>query len=94
MMLFLSRSDPLVSEFPPFILDVREVVDSSTESLSVCTQNEQDLKAPVQNRKKWALRFQELDYPVSSGPMTVRGIIRRRQGASPLTKRRLDGGEA
>jgi hypothetical protein len=26
-MLFLSRSDPLVSEFPFFMLDVREVVD-------------------------------------------------------------------
>jgi hypothetical protein len=30
--LFLLRSDPLVSEFPPFMLDVHEVVDSPAES--------------------------------------------------------------
>jgi hypothetical protein len=31
-MLPLSRSDPLLSEFPPFMLDVLEVVDSPAES--------------------------------------------------------------
>jgi hypothetical protein len=31
-MLFLSRLDPLVLEFPPFMLDVREVVNSPVES--------------------------------------------------------------
>jgi hypothetical protein len=34
-MLPLSRSDPLLSEFPPFMLDVREVVDSPAESPNV-----------------------------------------------------------
>jgi hypothetical protein len=28
----LSRSDPLLSKFPPFMLDVLEVVDSPAES--------------------------------------------------------------
>jgi hypothetical protein len=28
----LSRSDPLLSEFPPFMLNVLEVVDSPAES--------------------------------------------------------------
>jgi hypothetical protein len=31
-MLPLSRSDPLLQEFPPFMLDVLEVVDSPVES--------------------------------------------------------------
>jgi hypothetical protein len=39
MMLFLSRSDPLVSEFPPFMLDVSEVVNSPEES-SKCVSHE------------------------------------------------------
>jgi hypothetical protein len=46
-MLFLSRSDPLLPEFPPFMLDVLEVVDSPAESPKcVRTQNEQELEAP------------------------------------------------
>jgi hypothetical protein len=41
-MLPLSRSDPLLLEFPPFMLDVLEVIDSSTESPKcVATWNEQ-----------------------------------------------------
>jgi hypothetical protein len=32
MMLFLLRSDPLVMVFPPFMLDMREVVGSTAES--------------------------------------------------------------
>jgi hypothetical protein len=47
-MLFLSRSDPLVLEFPPFMLDMLEVVDSLAESLKcVYTQNEQESEAPA-----------------------------------------------
>jgi hypothetical protein len=41
-MLPLSRSDPLLLEFPPFMLDVLEVVDCSAESPKcVTTRNEQ-----------------------------------------------------
>jgi hypothetical protein len=48
MMLFLSRLDPLVSEFPFFMLDVREVVDSPAESPKcVGTQIEQEPEAPA-----------------------------------------------
>jgi hypothetical protein len=36
--LFLSRSDPLLPEFPPFMLYVLEVVNSPTElAKCVCT---------------------------------------------------------
>jgi hypothetical protein len=35
-MLPLSRSDPLLSEFLPFKLDVLEVVDSPAESPKMC----------------------------------------------------------
>jgi hypothetical protein len=49
-MLFLSRSDPLVSEFSFFMLDVHEVVDSPAESLRyVDTRIEQDPKAHTQS---------------------------------------------
>jgi hypothetical protein len=40
-MLLLSRSDPLLPEFPPFMLDMIEVVDSLAESPKcVATRNE------------------------------------------------------
>jgi hypothetical protein len=32
----LSRSDPLLLEFPPFMLDVLEVIDSLAESSKIC----------------------------------------------------------
>jgi hypothetical protein len=57
-MLPLSRSDPLLPEFPPFILDVLEVVDSPAESSKcVATRNEQGPKAPAQNYRNQTLRF-------------------------------------
>jgi hypothetical protein len=47
-MLPLLRSDLLLPEFPPLMIDVFEVVDSSAESPKcVSTQNEQELKAHV-----------------------------------------------
>jgi hypothetical protein len=46
----LFRSDLLLPEFPPFMLDVLEVVDSPAESPKcVCTQNEHEPKSPAQN---------------------------------------------
>jgi hypothetical protein len=76
MMLFLSRSDPLVPEFPPFMLDVLEVVDSPMElPKCVCTQNKQESEAPAQSKENWTIQFQELDSPVLSRPMTVRGDV-------------------
>jgi hypothetical protein len=58
MMLFLSRSDPLVPKFPPFMLDVREVVDSPAESSKcVATQIRQEPEAHVQNRRNGTMRF-------------------------------------
>jgi hypothetical protein len=47
-MLPLSRLDPLLSEFPPFMIDVLEVVDSSAESPKcVATQIGQEPEALV-----------------------------------------------
>jgi hypothetical protein len=49
-MLPLLWSDPFLPEFPPFMLDVLELVDSPVESPKcVCTQNKQELEAPAQN---------------------------------------------
>jgi hypothetical protein len=50
--------------------------------------------APVWNRRIRAVRFQESDGPVLSGPTATRGITGLRQGAFPLTKWRLDREEA
>jgi hypothetical protein len=53
-MLPLLRSDPLWSEFPPFMLDMLEVVESPAES-SKCavTRIEHKLKASAQNSRNW-----------------------------------------
>jgi hypothetical protein len=60
-MLFLSRSDPLLPEFPPFMLDVFEVVDSLVK-LPKCvrTGNEQEREASAQNRVNRTVRFCQL----------------------------------
>jgi hypothetical protein len=74
MILFLSRSDLLVSEFSPFMLDVCEIVDSPVEAPKcVATQIEHELEAPAQNNKKQIVQFLESDSPILSGPMAVRG---------------------
>jgi hypothetical protein len=75
-MLFLSRSDPLVPKFPPFMLGVLEVVNSSTESLKcVCTRNEQESEALAQNRTNRIQRFGKPEGPVLSVPTVVRGTV-------------------
>jgi hypothetical protein len=76
MMLPLSRSDPLLSKFSPFMLDMFEVVDSPVESPKcVTTQNEQEPKAPTQNCRNRTVRFQKPDTLVLSRPAVVRGVI-------------------
>jgi hypothetical protein len=75
-MLPLSRSDPLWLEFPPFMLDRLEVVDSLAELLKyVRTQNEQKPKATAQNWANRMVQFGKLDYPVPSAPAVVKGTI-------------------
>jgi hypothetical protein len=82
-MLSLSRSDPLFPEFPSFILDVLEVVDSPTESSKyVHIRNEQKLDAPICKPEGSVL----------SGPTAVSGAARLRRGAPPPAKRHLDSG--
>jgi hypothetical protein len=76
MMLFLSRSDPLVPEFPFYMVDMREVVDSPAESSKcVSTQIEQESEAPARNRNQ-TVRFLKLDPQVLLGPMTVRSTTK------------------
>jgi hypothetical protein len=75
-MLFLSRSDPLILEFPPILLDMHEVVDSSEESPKcVCTRIGREPEALVQNGRNRIVRFQELDTLVLSRPAAVKGNI-------------------
>jgi hypothetical protein len=94
MMLFLSKSDPLVSEFPAFTLDVREVVDSLMESPKcVATRIEQEPEAPARSYRNWILQFGKSEGPILSGPIAVRGAIGFRR-STPLTKQCLDGGES
>jgi hypothetical protein len=71
----------LAPEFPPFMFDVFEVVDSSAESSKyVSTRNEQELKAPTQNRANQTVRFGKLDDLVSSGPTVVKGTVGSDEG--------------
>jgi hypothetical protein len=94
-MLPLSRFDPLLPEFPPFMLDVLEVVDSSAESQKcVHTWNKQRPEAPAQSYRNWTIRLGKLEGPVLSGPTAIRGTTGLRRGAPPLAKRCLDSGEA
>jgi hypothetical protein len=73
-MLPLLRSDLLLSEFPPFMLDVLEVVDSLTESPNcVITRIRQAPEAPDQNCRNRTIRFGKPDGPVLSILTAVRG---------------------
>jgi hypothetical protein len=81
-MLPLSRSDPLWSEFPPFILDVLEVVDFPAESPKyVATRIGQEPEVPAQNRKNWIVQFGKPDGPILSISMAVRGTVGTRRGS-------------
>jgi hypothetical protein len=83
-MLPLSRSNPLLPEFPHFMLDVLELVDYRAEfPKCVDAQNEQRPDAPAQNYKNWIIRFGKLEGPVLLGPMIVRGVTGLRRGAPP-----------
>jgi hypothetical protein len=91
-MLLLSRSDPLWSEFSPFMLDVLEVVDYPAKSQKcVATWNELRSEASARNSRNWTIRFQEPDGPVLSRLTAVKGVVRLRRGASPPTKWCLNG---
>jgi hypothetical protein len=71
----LSWSDMLLPEFPPFMLDVLEVVDSSA-----------GLKALTQNWANQMVRFGKLDCLVLSAPAVVRGTTGSREGILFLAK--------
>jgi hypothetical protein len=67
-MLPLSRSNPLLPEFPPFMLDVLELVDSSAESPNcVRTQNKQRPEAPARSCRNWTIWLGKLEGPVLWG---------------------------
>jgi hypothetical protein len=80
-MLFLSRSNPLTSKLPFFMLDVRKVVDSPTESLKcVGIRIEQVPEAPAQNSRNRIVWFGKSNGPVLSGHTTVKGTAELLRG--------------
>jgi hypothetical protein len=81
-MLPLSRSDPLLPEFPPFMLDVLELVDSPAEwPKCVATQIGQEPEAPGQNYRNRTVRFGKPDGPILLILTTVRGATGTRRGS-------------
>jgi hypothetical protein len=52
----------------------------------VCTRNEQESKAPAQNRANWILWFGKPEGLVSLGPTAVRGTIGSGEGVLLLAK--------
>jgi hypothetical protein len=73
-MLPMLRLDSLCLNFPPFMLDVLEVVDSPAELLKcVATRIEHEPEAPDRNSRNRTTWFLELDSPVLSRPAAVRG---------------------
>jgi hypothetical protein len=71
-MLPLSRSDPLLPEFPPFMIDMLEVVDSLAESPKcVLTQNEQESEAPTRNWANQIVRSGKPNNPILSALASV-----------------------
>jgi hypothetical protein len=80
-MLPLSRLDLLLSEFPPFILDVLEVVDSPAESPKcVATRIGQEPEAPNQKCRNQTARFGKSNDPVLS-ILAVRGTTATQRGS-------------
>jgi hypothetical protein len=75
MILFLSWSDPLVLKFPPFMLDVREVVDSPAESSKcVATQIREVPEAMFKTREMGLCDFRN---------QSLRFCRDRRQSGAP-----------
>jgi hypothetical protein len=73
-MLPMLRLDPLCPNFPPFMLDVLEVVDFPVElPKCVATRIEHELEAPARNSRNRTTWFLEPDSPVLSRPAAVRG---------------------
>jgi hypothetical protein len=72
-MLPFLRSDPLWSVFPPFMLDVLEVVDSPAESQKMCCHmNRTGAESPCSKQEN-------PDGPVLSIPTVVRGAAGTRR---------------
>jgi hypothetical protein len=64
----------LVPEFPPFMLDVCELVDSLAESPKyVATRIEHEPEAPARSYRNWILQFGKPEGPVLLRPTAVRG---------------------
>jgi hypothetical protein len=62
-------------KFPPFMLDMREVVISLVESPKcVCTQIREEIEAPVRNRRNWTLRFCQ-DRRQSGAPSSCNEVL-------------------
>jgi hypothetical protein len=71
----------LVPEFPPFMLDVVEVVDSSAESPKcVATRIGQEPEASARNCRNRTLRFGKSDYPILLIPAAVKCAAGTRRG--------------
>jgi hypothetical protein len=68
--------------FPPFMLNVLELVNSPAEpSKCVVTRIKQEPEAPAQNRKNQTVRFGKPDGLVLSIPMAGRGATDTRRGS-------------
>jgi hypothetical protein len=86
-MLFLLRSDPLLLEFPPFMLDMLEVTDSPAESPKcIRTQNEKESEAPTRNRANRTIRFGKPNGLILSTPTAVKGTVGSGDGVLLLAK--------
>jgi hypothetical protein len=86
-MLPLLRLDLLLPEFPPFMLDVVEVVNYPAKSSKyVATQNKQEPDTPAQNCRNQTVWCDKLAGPVLLRPTAVRGAIVLRRGAPPPAK--------
>jgi hypothetical protein len=79
MMLFLSRPNLLVLEFPPLMLNVLEIVNSPAESPKcITTQIEHELEAPARSCRNRIARSRKPDGTVLLGPTVVRGTAGHR----------------
>jgi hypothetical protein len=88
----LSRLDPLWPEFPSFILDVLEVVDSPTESPKICCHtNQTGAGSSCSIWENQTVRFGKSDGLILLISTAVRALSTLNEEATPPAKRRLDG---